>query len=170
MPFLFPTTSRLFIAPPSTTARPATNLKAPATTHTSFTTSTPTTSLTPPMTLLPHRSILQGLLEPVHERILNQPVLLTCPSCAFIEIYPLDCIPACSRCLERFKRREKMERRHSKELTSFPSLLEEHSEIKARQERDGGFGMWEKVFGLGSKRDKRRTSGSSRESTSTARS
>jgi hypothetical protein len=68
-----------------------------------------------------------------------------------------------------------MGRRHSKELTSFPSLLEEHSEIKARQERDGGLRLWERVFGLGSKEEKGRTSGSmgsgsSEESISTARS
>jgi hypothetical protein len=78
---------------------------------------------------------LSDLLDTIPEQPLleeTEPVLLTCPHCSFITTSTATSL-ACTRCLRRFKRNEHMERGNVDQLTTFPSLLEEHGVLRERE-------------------------------------
>ncbi|OAK99410.1 hypothetical protein IQ06DRAFT_306502 [Phaeosphaeriaceae sp. SRC1lsM3a] len=83
----------------------------------------------------------------------TETVLLTCPTCSFIETYPIQAFHACTVCMARFIRRECIGNRREGEYTSFPTLLEAHADVVAReaQEQSGGVFEWvvRRLCGLG---------------------
>jgi hypothetical protein len=80
---------------------------------------------------------LSDLLDTIPEQPLleeTEPVLLTCPHCSYITTSTATSL-ACTRCLKHFRRNEHMERGNVDQLTSFPSLLEEHGLLREGEER-----------------------------------
>jgi hypothetical protein len=84
---------------------------------------------------VPERSLSSeaGREQPLDRQSTSNSLLLTCPHCFHVpnsHASSSDSPPACPRCLRHSKAHERSSHRNDAELTSFPSLLQEHVDVQ----------------------------------------